>query len=289
MAESKQDSERQRLDAEELAGLSLSAENFIALICQSIQVIDINENGEEIECNLPTAIGAIIVAYFRIQNKTSAKVGDELWVRMETDRFRAAVGYLQASYPWTLKQRKLQKDVDAYLEGLELWERYRQKYKLIDDFGSVLTNDKLDILKLIVNALPNRAKKHASSDLLTLYSTYNLFSSFGVATRDIIGSRPITKDEFEFHWEIYGDNVENLANHLSTDEINEWRGCIPKILHFKQALYDEISEALFPQEKPNSKVRKIHLSTDIYRDRTKYIYDIYIGEDAVLFQRIHSD
>eukprot|EP01084_Bolivina_argentea_P246935 413167_1 len=296
MADSKVE-EHKRLDAEELTGLALSAEDFTNLICDCIQVTDtiveIDNDGteihKEVKCNLPFAIGAIIVAFFRIQNQTAYKVGDELWVRMETQDFQKNIAYMKLLYPWATKGRKLNKDADCYLEGLELWERYRQKYKLIDDYGSVLTNDKLQILKTIVKALPNRAKKHASSDLITLYGTYNLFSSFGVATRDIIGSGPIKKDDFEFHWELYGDNVENLGNHLTTDDINEWRPAVDKIQNFKNRLYPEIMNALFPFDKPNAKVRHIHLSTDMFRDRTKYIYDMYIGQDAVLFQRVHSD
>ena len=284
--------EHKRLDAEELIGLDMSKEEFVQLICESIRVIDIDkteEEDKEIQCNLPSAIGEIIVSYLRIQERQAVKIGDELWVRMDTKRFRSIVGYMQASYPWAFKGRKLDKDVDAYLEGLELWERYRVKYNLIDDFGSVLSDEKLKILKMVIKALPNRAKKHASSDLITLYNTYNLFYSFGVATRDIIGGAPISKNDFEANWELYGDNVENLANHLSTDDINQWRPSVNKIQHFKQQLYAEIFNALYPEEIPRAKVRKIHLSTDIFRERTKYIYDIYIGPQAVLFQRVHSD
>eukprot|EP00483_Globobulimina_turgida_P000491 UN00491 len=260
MADAKDEEEHKRLGREQLAGLVLSAEAFTKLICESIQVIDIiievsddgTEKSKEIKCDLPFIIGAIIVDYFRIQNRTSYKVGDELWVRMETEKFRSIVGYLRASYPWTSKGRKLQKDSDAYLEGLELWERYRQKYKLIDDidYGAALHNDKLQIFKKIVAALPNRAKKHASSDLITLYGTYHLFSSFGVATRDIIGCGAIGRDDFEFHWELYGDNIENLANHLTTQDINEWRPSINKINHFKSQLYAELINALFPFDRP---------------------------------------
>ena len=88
---------------------------------------------------------------------------------------------------------------------------------------------------------------------------------------------------------MYGDNVENLANHLTTEEINEWRPSVEKICHFKQQLLPEIKNALFPPEIPRAKIRKIHLSTDSFRDRTKYIYDIFVGQKAVLFQRVHSD
>ena len=277
--------EHKRLDAEELIGLELGIEDMIKLICSSIVIID-------------REIGKIIVSYLRIQERQSIKVGQEIWVRMDSKKFRSIVGYMQASYPWAFKGRKLQKDIDAYLEGLELWERYRIKYNLIDDFGSVLSDEKLKILKLIIKALPNRAKKYASSDLITLYNTYNLFYSFGVATRDIIGNGTISKNDFEFNWELYGDNIENLSNHLTTQEINEWRPSINKIQHFKNQLFNEIINALFPQElqekknnnnNNNLKIRKIHLSTDMFRDRTKYIYDIYIGQQAVLFQRVHSD
>ena len=244
----------ERLDAEELIGLELNTDDFIKLICECVEIIEIIDGSEK--SNLPTEIGVIIVQYLLFQDKQTAKIGDELWVRMDTKKFRSIVGYIQASYPWAFKGRKLLKDADAYLEGLELWERYRIKYNLIDDFGSVLSDDKLKILKLIIKALPNRAKKHASSDLITLYNAYNLFYSFGVATRDIIGSRCIAKDEFELNWELYGDNIENLANHLKTEELNEWRTSINKIKHFKKQLLNEITCALFPFERPNAKIEK---------------------------------
>ena len=82
---------------------------------------------------------------------------------------------------------------------------------------------------------------------------------------------------------------KNEDNHLTTQEINEWRTSINKIKHFKKQLLQEIICSLFPFEIKNAKIRQIHLSTDMFRDRTKYIYDIYIGQTAVLFQRIHSD
>jgi len=278
--------EHKRLDAEELIGLEISTEDFISMICKCV-VLD--SEADEDEQNLPHSIGAIIVSYLRIQDRNAVKVGDELWVQMDSHRFRSTVGYLQASYPWAFKGRKLQKENDAYLEGLELWERYRVKYDLIDGFGSVLSDDDLKVLKLMMKALPNRAKKHASGDLITLYNVYNLFYSFGVATRDIIGPRAFGEEEFEREWELYGDAVEHLANHLTADEIEEWRPSAEKICHFKQQLLPEIVKALYPPEVPKAKVRKIHLSTDSFRDRTKYLYDVYIGQRAVLFQRVHSD
>eukprot|EP00485_Elphidium_margaritaceum_P010763 CAMPEP_0202688420 /NCGR_PEP_ID=MMETSP1385-20130828/3942_1 /ASSEMBLY_ACC=CAM_ASM_000861 /TAXON_ID=933848 /ORGANISM="Elphidium margaritaceum" /LENGTH=196 /DNA_ID=CAMNT_0049343397 /DNA_START=18 /DNA_END=605 /DNA_ORIENTATION=+ len=195
------DSEEQKEDAVQLIGIQLSTHDLIDLICSSVQVMDIDvESKQEIVCNLPVEIGELIVGYLRIQDRQTVKVGDEVWVRMDTKKFRSIAGYLQASYPWATKGRKLDKDIDAYCEGVELWERYRVKYNLITDFGSVLRDDQLKCLRMIVKALPNRAKKHASSDLITLYSTYNLFNSFGVATRDIIGAAPITQNEFINHW-----------------------------------------------------------------------------------------
>ena len=296
-----------RLDAEQLVGLEFTTDEFISLICGSIEVEA--DDGDRIA--LPESIGAVIVSFLRIQSREAVKVGDELWVRMESAKFRATVGYLQASYPWTSQQRKLNKEADAYLEGLQLWERYRVKHKLIDDadFGSVLSDDKLRVLKLIAKALPNRASKHASADLVTLYNTvclpfshpcprtpspacllqYNLFYSFGVATRDIIGCGVIKQEHFAQHWELYGDSVETLAHHLSAEDIEQWRPAVDKICHFKHELLAEIESRLFPEDVANTVVRKIHLSTDMFRDRTKYIYDLYVGRNAVLFQRVHSD
>ena len=147
--------EHKRLDAQELVGLELSTEEFITLICESvvIELDGVDPEDNDTKCNLPHSVGAIIVSYLRIQNQTAVKVGDELWVRMDSKQFKGKVGYLQASYPWAFKGRPLSKDDDAYLEGLEIWERYRQKYDLIDGFGSVLQNGEMKILKMITEVI----------------------------------------------------------------------------------------------------------------------------------------
>eukprot|EP00486_Rosalina_sp_Unknown_P016553 CAMPEP_0201595296 /NCGR_PEP_ID=MMETSP0190_2-20130828/192346_1 /ASSEMBLY_ACC=CAM_ASM_000263 /TAXON_ID=37353 /ORGANISM="Rosalina sp." /LENGTH=119 /DNA_ID=CAMNT_0048055233 /DNA_START=12 /DNA_END=368 /DNA_ORIENTATION=- len=115
-----EEKKHQRLDAEELIGLELNTDDFINLICESVQIVEVVD-GNEKNSNLPTEIGVIIVQFLRIQDRQAVKIGDELWVRMDSKKFRSTVGYMQASYPWAFKGRKLAKDIDSYLEGLELW------------------------------------------------------------------------------------------------------------------------------------------------------------------------
>ena len=243
------------------------------------------------EVNLPTEIGLVIISYIKLPKskiRPSMKIMGEIWVRCDSKEFCHNVAYMQVSYPWASANRKLNKEVDAYLEGLELWQRYRidKKYD-IQTIGRVLTDEFMTYFREIMKKSDNRAYKHKRNDLITLYKCYNLFSE-GVSTRDIV-SGDIKKENFLSNWDLYGDNIETLSHDLTTDDINKWRKSVDNIKHFKKVLLKEILDRLYPPDDPTTTVRRIHLSNDIWKDNVKYLYDMYVGKDAVLLQRVHSD
>lgn len=276
-------------DFQEIVGSLLNEKQMIELISNNINVSMYDLNLKQLIHNqkMPLAITQTIVLYIRIPpTRPAVQIGNEFWVRIDSQSFQRKVKFLSIAYPWATKNRKLDLENDAFLEGLELWQRFRTDYNLHST--KPVTDDDLSFLREIVKHIDNRAIKHCKADLVTMYKKYMLFSNFDINSEDIFGSF-IKREDFWVDWELYGDNVDNLSTDLDADEKKLWKQCIPKITHFKAQLLAEILQTLYACDIPNAKVRRIHLSSDTYRDLTKYIYDLYVGHDAILFQRVHSD
>ncbi|ETO20936.1 hypothetical protein RFI_16266 [Reticulomyxa filosa] len=225
---------------------------------------------------LPESVAALIVTFLEVpKHAKSFRIGNEHWVRIDSINFQRLVAYLQISYPWAQNNRALhkvlfklclkhlrfcvaftcvcfffwndiahkykflkKKEEDTYLEGLELYGRFGSNKLDVNDTNiQKLSAKELGFLKEIVTHIENRAQKKTAKDLITNYGSYMLYNEFGMDIKDILSGNIKSTDDFTKEWELYGDKIELLSHNIGDSEMEIWRKCNEKILHFKNVCY----------------------------------------------------